>query len=221
MVVDSCTSCSIVGSQQQVKRLNRNVPVNFLSSELCHKALFKVLNQLENGRKTQENVDHCYDQFCDLMYKEMDKSCVVKKVMVKQHYRIKRLYWNDELNKLWVDLRLAEKSFLKCKDQSKRRTVKYEFQYCQSNFDRRLRFFKRRFKRGQALQLEHLQLSNPQQFWREINKLGPQKSKLIPMEILMENGEPSFETDQILKKWETDNSHCVHVIVPHYLMVNS
>ncbi len=28
----------------------------------------------------------------------------------------------------------------------------------------------------------------------------------MPEEILMENGESSFETDQILKKWEMDYS---------------
>ncbi len=40
-----------------------------------------------------------------------------------------------------------------------------EFKSCQFNFDRRLRFFKERFKRGKALQLENY--SNLQQFWRE------------------------------------------------------
>ncbi len=56
-------------------------------------------------------------------------------------------------------------------------------------------------------QLEKLQTSNPQQFWRDINKLGPNKNKLIPMEILVENGvNLFFKTDHIFKKWETDYS---------------
>ncbi len=32
-------------------------------------------------------------------------------------------------------------------------------------------------------------------------------NKLIPVEILLENGELSFEAEQILKKRETDDSH--------------
>ena len=70
------------------------------------------------------------------------------------------------------------------------------------NFDRKLRFFKRRFNRGQALKLEQLQTGNPQQFWREIHKLGPKKKTLIPMEVLMKSGGSSIESGQILKKWD-------------------
>ena len=50
------TSRNVVGSHQQVKRLNRNVPVNFLSSEICHKMLFEVVDQLENEN---ENSGEC------------------------------------------------------------------------------------------------------------------------------------------------------------------
>lgn len=56
-------------------------------------------------------------------------------------------------------------------------------------FDKRIRFHKRQFRRGQALQLDRLKSNNPQQFWKEINKLGPKKLKKISMEIILENGD--------------------------------
>ena len=126
----------------------------------------------------------------------------------KKYYRTKQPYWNNELNELWSKLCSAEKTFLKCGlgEPWKRRAVHSEFKQCQVNFDRKLRFFKRRFNRGQALKLEQLQTGNPQQFWREIHKLGPKKKTLIPMEVLMESGGSSFESSQILKKWEKDYS---------------
>lgn len=127
----------------------------------------------------------------------------------KKHYRVKQPYWNNELNELWLKLCSTERTFLRCGpgDPWKRRALHDEFKQCQVNFGRKLRFFKRRFKRGQALKLEQLQTGNPQQFWREIHKLGPKKKMLIPMEVLIENSGPSFESGQILKKWEKDYSN--------------
>lgn len=127
----------------------------------------------------------------------------------KKYYRVKQPYWNNELNELWLKLRSAERIFLKCgpgEPWKRKRALHSEFIQCQTHFDRKLRFFKRRFKRGQALKLEQLHTGNPQQFWREIHKLGPKKKTLIPMEVLLESGGSSSEFGQILKKWEKDYS---------------
>ncbi|XP_049903768.1 uncharacterized protein LOC126392428 [Epinephelus moara] len=193
-----------VRTEFKINRQNRNFPVNFLSSEMCCRALLEILHQLEGGQNKQGNIDQCYDRLCELLYKEMDKHGTLKKHILRKCHRMKRPYWNTELNELWTKLRSAEKMFLKCKEQHKKRDLKDEFKQCQFNFDRRLRYFKRRFRRGQALQLEQLESRNPQQFWREINKLGPQKTLLIPLEILKDDGESSFEIDLILKQWERD-----------------
>lgn len=68
-----CTNCNFVrSSSQQQKRLNRNVPVNFLSSAMCQNSLLEVINELVNGQKIQENIDICSNQFCDLVCKEVE-----------------------------------------------------------------------------------------------------------------------------------------------------
>lgn len=79
-----------------------------------------------------------------------------------------------------------------------------EFKQCQLLFDKRLRFYKRRSDRGLALHVEHLQIKNPQLFWREINKLGPRKDSKIPMEMMLENGDLEHKVDVVLNKWEND-----------------
>lgn len=56
--------------------------------------------------------------------------------------------------------------------------------------------------RGQALRLDHLQSNNPQQFWLEINKLGPPRIKKIPMEIILDNGETENKKEVVLGRWE-------------------
>lgn len=83
-----------------------------------------------------------------------------------------------ELKKLWNDKRNAEKEFLKCKNPLiRRRQLKDKYTQTQFIIDKRIRFYKRQFRRGQALQLDQLKNNNPQQFWKEINKLGPKKLK--------------------------------------------
>lgn len=58
-----------------------------------------------------------------------------------------------------------------------RRTLKDKDTQTQIIFDKSIWFYKKRFRRGQALQLDRLKNNNPQQFWKEINKSGPKKLK--------------------------------------------
>ena len=89
-----------------------------------------------------------------------------------------------------VEVVFCKRTFLKCGlgEPLKRKALHSEFKQCQVNFDRKVRLFKRRFNRGQALKLEQLQTGNPQQFWRKIHKLGPKKKMLmlIPKFLLIQ-----------------------------------
>ena len=82
----------------------------------------------------------------------------------------------------------------------------------------RVRFYKRQFRRGQALQLDRLQSNNPQQFWKEINKLGSKKLKKIPVEILLDNGDTENKKELVLEIWKTDfaNTFSGHLIPPGF-----
>lgn len=70
--------------------------------------IVEVTEQLENGQKTQKNVEHSFDHLCELLNKDMDKYCAVKKGC------------KEELQNNCS----AEKKFLRHKDKCKRRKLK-------------------------------------------------------------------------------------------------
>lgn len=58
--------------------------------------------------------------------------------------------------------------------------------------------------RRQSLKFGYLQTNNPQQFWKEINKLGPRRQQKIPMEVVLSNDTIESRKEFVLKKWEQD-----------------
>ena len=171
-------------------RRPRVFPDNFLSSELCCTVLLELISNIEACRGIQEDVDLCYKSFCDVLYAEMDRHTSTKTSIPGKNVgrQLKgKSFWNHELKALREDVRKAEKRFLKCQDILQRKHLRDEFKRCQHIFDKRLRFFKRRFNRGQAMHLEQLQSNNPQKFWSEIGRLGPKKVVKIPMEVRLPN----------------------------------
>lgn len=85
-----------VSIQQQEGKQDRTFSVNFLSSEMCRKAPFEVIEQLENRQKKQDNVGICYNRLCDLLHKEMAKCGLVKRIiLLRKHYRTNQSYWNN------------------------------------------------------------------------------------------------------------------------------
>ena len=53
-------------------------------------------------------------------------------------------------------------------------------------------------------ELEKSNMSNPVEFWRNIEKLRPSKKKRIPLEVVMEDGSVSDVFDVVLNKWKCD-----------------
>jgi len=115
-------------------------------------------------------------------------------------------FWNDHLQKLWNEQTIAEREFLKSKVPQNKQDLRENYKQTQLLFGKYVRFYKRKFNRGQALKLEHLQTSNSQQFWKGINKLVPYRIKAIPMEVVMENGAVELRKERVVKKWELDFS---------------
>lgn len=187
------------------KRRHRTLPDNFLSSEMCGSALLQLVRQLEALEITQNNVDSWYNQLCDYIISEMD-TCQPKKCLsdnqnkAYQKYLCSKPYWNKHLKMLWKERKMTERKFLRCKDITSRQQLKDAYRHAQSMLDRNLRHYKRNFLRGQSLRLEFLQTSNPQKFWREINKLGPLRLQKIPMEVLLSDDTVEKRKEFVLRK---------------------
>ena len=81
-----------------------------------------------------------------------------------------------------------------------REGLKIEFKKRQTKFDKRLRTEKCNFIRGLSLYIDYLQAHNTQQFWKEVNRLGPRQSREIPIEVKLENGKCSPDLGVVLQK---------------------
>lgn len=67
-------------------------------------------------------------------------------------------------------MRDKEKLFLKAKIKKIKQILKYEFLSAQKFFDRRLRFFERKYRKDLALNIEHVSTTDPRKFWEELKK---------------------------------------------------
>ena len=93
---------------------------------------------------------------------------------------------------------------MKCKDPLDKQRIRDEYRQTQFLFDKFLRFYKRKFWKGQSLRFDYLQINNPQQFWKEINKLGPKRVQIIPTEVIINDDLVETRKEFVLKKWEQD-----------------
>uniref|UniRef100_A0A3Q3E968 Reverse transcriptase domain-containing protein n=1 Tax=Labrus bergylta TaxID=56723 RepID=A0A3Q3E968_9LABR len=91
-----------------------------------------------------------------------------------------------------------------CNDTVRKQQLRENYRQAQFTFDKKIRFYKRKFSRGQSLRLDYLQTNNPQQFWREINKLGPRRIQKIPVEVVLSNDVLECRKEFVIKKWKTD-----------------
>ena len=195
--------------QESKKKVCRRLPNDFLCSDLRRAALLELLNRLEGCHRAQEELDSWYDDLCTVLYEEMSKHTQDLRHSPKSNkaHRVSKPYWNKELQDLWHEMHCSEKLYLKCKgDRAEKQHLLHIFRNKQHVFDKRYRFFKRKYQRGQILHLEQIQTSNPQAFWNEINKLGPKRAKHIPMEVWGEEGHLVDDGVQVLNKWETEFS---------------
>ena len=164
------------------KRRPRVHQETFLSSNACQAALTGLICHLECGDKTQSHIDGWYNSFCNLLYGEFTHSPntgVRADVRQRGSKRQPKPYWSAELQLLWKSKTQAEREFLKCREPANRVLLRDLYKRFQVSFDKSLRKHKRKFSRGQALRLDHLQSNNPQQFWREINKLGQRQKTSV------------------------------------------
>ena len=161
-------------------------------------AMLKLIDRIQNLNKNQEELDNWYKEFCALVHSELNINVDKSKF---RKSKSNNPYWNDDLGYLWSDMRSSEHLFLKCKNPVLRKQLKVNYKQKQYNFDKKLRFYKRRYQRGQIIQMEQLHTQNPQQFWNEIKNLGPKRPKKIPMQVWSE-GVISSDPVMVLREWE-------------------
>ena len=185
-----------------------DTPPGFLTSIDFVEKLDEMISQLERCQNEQCELDRMYENFCKEMFKEMDKyfkyiDCSKKTRKQFKHYKP---YWNDELTRMWQNMRAAEKHFLKCNRThgNMRRHLHSDFKLKQRIFDKALRQTERVYYRNLADKLQSINSNDPKAFWKQIKKLGPSSKKGIPMAVYNDDGTLNVDIKSVLSKWSKD-----------------
>ena len=88
------------------------------------------------------------------------------------------------------------------------RALRNDFLNKRKSFDKLLRTTERRYNRQKALEIEKINTSNPQDFWRQISNLGPKKQTTIPMKVYenysTSGSDTTVDPHQVLDRWKLD-----------------
>ncbi len=116
-------------------------------------------------------------------------------------------YWCDELSRLW---KLAhEKEIIYTKFKGARRAeeqLRQQFKQARNNFDKLLKRRQREYRRGFLIIAERLNTSDPREFWKHIQKLGPRTKNPIPWEVYDSSGNINTDREFILNHWKSEYS---------------
>ncbi|VDI60818.1 Hypothetical predicted protein [Mytilus galloprovincialis] len=163
---------------------------------------------MENCLNVKNEIDKLYGNFVTVLHSEMDNHLPFKdaggNVTKKRRKQIQKPYWNTELRELLTKVNRSEKDYLKYKGCKRTRDfLRSNFIEKRKQFDKRLRQCERTHQASIRDRIKNLNDSNPK-FWREIDKLRPQKHRPDIDSVRMEDG--SFSTDQetILKRWKSE-----------------
>jgi hypothetical protein len=115
-------------------------------------------------------------------------------------------YWNDNLQRLWDEVRSAENQYLQCSQTkvAERRKLRETFVATQHTFDSVFRRVKHKFEKEKRDDIERLNTENPREFWNHLNNLGPKRACDIPFEVYTSDGRVSTDSAEVLDKWKTD-----------------
>jgi len=187
-----------------------NLPDYFLADNSTLTAVNSLIDTLEQGFRTQSELDTAYNGWCDIikhdMYSKLPFKTVTPGASSSKRYRKGKQWWNDQLTELWKTLHTAEQAWLKCSSRSQKNILKQKYISLRRRFDREVQRCKRFywFKTQNEL-LSNLEENNDQ-FWKSIGKLGivSDRNKGIPMQVVLENGTVSDNVKTVLAKWQKD-----------------
>ena len=181
---------------------------DFMKSDMCRQSLLRLIESIECNRESQEEVDSIYSTFQNTVIAEMNRSVPYADSCskVRKRFKPRKSFWNDELDDLWSDMNKKEKLVRKCSCRNRRKALFVDFRSAQCLFDKRFRFFERKYRLEVCESIELLQTNDPKQFWEQLKSFGPRKRKGVPMEVYVGESEVSTDPDVVLNTWKSDFS---------------
>ena len=101
-------------------------------------------------------------------------------------------FWNKELEEAWKVRQKAEKAYtsFKCAntslDKQTKNRLRLDFKYLQDVFDKKFRFYKRKYHNQRYNKLE--ETVDPANIWKQLNSLVYKKASRTFEELLKEDG---------------------------------
>lgn len=188
-----------------------NVNNYFMNSHSAVLQINNVIQKLEQGFRSQNDIDLVYEDWCNVVKQNMYKDIPFK--TIKSGCRNKKRkpgksWWSENLTNLWSNLCILEGKWLNCSHRNAKLKFKTEYVQARKFFDREVQKAKRFY--WYSMQNELLTDCNVDQtkFWKSIGKIGVGncKSKQIPMKVTLEDGSTSTCVDDVLFKWKNDFS---------------
>ena len=108
-------------------------------------------------------------------------------------------------------MRAKEKLLKKCTNRQNKNAYFIDFKKAQLDFDKYFRLQKRKYLRGKLMNIDKIVTSNPNEFWKEIKKMGPKKQVKIPLQVYSENEGISNNLNTVLSRWQNDFANLYNV----------
>ena len=207
VVMNSDQICSEQYQSNGRRYFFNKINENFMETELCKQAIVKLIDVIQHNRKDQDNLDKVYESFTEIIVDELNRTVpFVDSSNVRKRYKPRKAFWNDELNNLLINLNDKEKALKKCHNRVTKKLLFNELRVCQQNFDRKFRYYERKFRKEISESIEQAETQNPKLFWEHLNSLGPRKNKKIILEVYDNNNDVTYDINDVKQKWESEFS---------------
>ena len=187
-----------------------NIPNGFMCDPSTLRQLNRLIDNLEQGLQTQNDIDSMYSEWCGLikvsMYKDIPYEAITLShgpTYCKRKRRPGKTWWSKKLSDLWFLLCDKEKRWLK--SDRRKCDLKSEYVYARKSFDKEVQKAKRFYWYSCQNDLSNNAISNDCNFWKTIGKIGikQEKKQHIPMEVKSDDGTINRDVSVVLEKWRS------------------
>ena len=187
-----------------------DIPADLLNNDVALQSINDTRHQLQNQMLQQNDVDTCYEHFCDMVIKQMEiylpaRTIHVNSGLQQKRKKIKKPWWNDTLNDLFSSFLDADRKWSRANGAS-RAALKEVRKMKQKEFDSAKQRAKRNYWRSMQEQMLTMQDTNPKEYWKYVGKLGvaQERTQTIPWEVVQNDGSVSRDKGDVLERWRSD-----------------
>ncbi|XP_076072119.1 uncharacterized protein LOC143043825 [Mytilus galloprovincialis] len=202
------SSNTISGNTFNRKYNMSTIPRDIFNSERCVRSLQSIIDSMLHRNNIENRINTIYERLVKTLHDEMDEYMEYtdfNESTNKRKRNIGKPYWNAELQQLLLETNKTEKEFLKFKgDRRIRKQLENNYKLKRREFDKRLRQEERKYTTERLNRIKTMNTSNPKEFWREINKLGPGKENTKIDCVVLNEGGYSNDPNIILGRWKEE-----------------